>query len=168
MNVAVEHFQEMFFPLLLYSKFEDNQAIMAQELLKKLQLKDPEKYEDAWLFTDGMIRSAVTWIESWIHVIDLVAKLHKQEDNIGFRKLLTKQFEESQHEWCELDRMLIAMYKDHVADLYESFRSRDKCLVTKLVAFGRNLKLRADKQSLWAMTRERVATRCASCERAFV
>ena len=28
MNVAVDHFQEMFFPLLLYSKFEDNQTIM--------------------------------------------------------------------------------------------------------------------------------------------
>ena len=153
MNVAVDHFQEMFFPLLLYSKFEDNQAIMAQELLKKLQVKDPEKYADAWLFTDGMIRSAVTWIESWIHVIDLAAKLHKLEDHIGFRKLLTKQFEESQNEWCELDRVLIAMYKDHVADLYESFRSRDKCLVTKLVAFGRNLKLRADKLSLIVLTK---------------
>ena len=75
---------------------------MAQELLKKWQLKDPEKHEDTWLFTDGMIRSAVTWIESWIHVIDLAAKLHKQEDNIGFSKLLTNQFEESQHECVNL------------------------------------------------------------------
>lgn len=153
LNVANDHFQEMFFPLLLYSKFEGQQAVMAQELLRKLQAKEPEKYSDAWLFTDGMARSAATWIESWMHAIDSAVRLHKQGDSIGFRKVLTKEFERSQTAKCELDKLLLGIYKDYVANLHAAFKARDRDIVQKLIAFERNLKARAEKLSIIVLTK---------------
>ena len=163
-------FEQVFFALFLYSKLDvtpiperdsnsvdmdecntlnksqnnEDKVKAANEILAKLNLQYPEKFVDANLFANGMIKSAITWFEEWIHAIDNAAKYHKFEDYEKSNAILKKMFDKARIPTCELDNLFLKIFGNQLNDLSNAFKSNSEQLWPKLKVFYNRLKGQVD------------------------
>ncbi|OHT09624.1 hypothetical protein TRFO_21428 [Tritrichomonas foetus] len=121
-EIGVTNFEQVFFALFLYSKQEkDQKKTIAIEIMQKLQETNPVKFNDALIFSEGMVKSAVTWFEAWIHAIDTSAKYYKSRKFVESDSVLKQMFHEMKSPKCELDSLFLKMFGNTVIDCYHAF-----------------------------------------------
>ncbi|OHS99531.1 hypothetical protein TRFO_34038 [Tritrichomonas foetus] len=124
LEIGKTQFQSLFFTLQLYSRIKgDKKAEIALEMLSKMKEQNINVYNDAVLFSDGIIRSAVTWFEGWLHSIEYAAKSQKMGDYDYSIRILEERFEDTKTVKCELDRLFIKLFGDELREIYKLFQN---------------------------------------------
>ena len=101
------HFQALVFPLHLVIGSEDKQKrAIASDLLHNLSMKHRAIAEEADLFVDGLLRSAVTWYEMWMTRLDS-AFIESQRSYEEGTKMLKSLFDTRHHPKCKMDEMFV-------------------------------------------------------------
>ncbi|KAK8887129.1 hypothetical protein M9Y10_038167 [Tritrichomonas musculus] len=82
-KIGEDHFQDIFFPLKLYSTdtTSETRSKIASDILSFFKKAKADVYRDADLFTEGMIHSAITWFESWITTIESVIRIQSSSEH---------------------------------------------------------------------------------------
>lgn len=144
-KLGEDHFQEIFFPLELYSDDKSSLArsSIASKILSTFKLTKPILYSDADLFTDGMIRSATTWFESWSSTIENIIRLQNsskelnnetQHSNIALSRInknrnkemiiqiISNKLEEFDNPKCDLDHLFQQFYQSYANEVRNLYR----------------------------------------------
>jgi phosphatidylinositol kinase/protein kinase (PI-3 family) len=113
-SIGTTYFQEVFFPVSL-ARHDDSEPAAA--ILAILRQSHEVGIQDAELFSDGMIRSAVTWFESWKSSLEVASHSDSRHDMV-----LAARFDEFRHPRCEMDEYFIRQFSpivNHCQKLFE-------------------------------------------------
>lgn len=106
-----QHFQAVVYPLNLLSKVgTSNQIEVAKNILDLLGSQHPKTYSDAQLFIDGMLRSALSWSEIWITILNTASKAQQMNDIDSVISLIQKGFTMIENPQCEVDRAFLMQF----------------------------------------------------------
>jgi hypothetical protein len=101
-RIAGDFFEQLYYALSVYAD-----GGPAAELLAALRADAPAVAADADLFRDGMLRSAVTWFDSWMHALERIARGGLTRDFAGVVATLRRQAAATSAPRCELDRIFV-------------------------------------------------------------
>ncbi|OHT11231.1 PIKK family atypical protein kinase [Tritrichomonas foetus] len=103
------HFQALVFSLqLLIASVDKEKSAIASELFNKFGMKHSGLAEEAKILVDGLLRSAVTWYEKWMTLLD-AAFIESRRDYMSGTNMLKKLFASAKHPKCAMDRTFIKM-----------------------------------------------------------
>jgi phosphatidylinositol kinase/protein kinase (PI-3 family) len=88
----------------------------AAAILEVLRQSNEVASQDAELFSDGMIRSALTWFESWKSSLEVASHSDSRHDAV-----LAARFDEFRHPRCEMDEYFIRQFSGVVSDCQKLF-----------------------------------------------
>ena len=131
MEIGQTQFQSLYFTLNLYSRIrydsvnstkasneiDAERARIASEILLKMKDQNIDLFNDVELFTDGIIRSAITWFETWIHNIELAAKAQKLSTRSEVFSILDRCIESTSNPKCELDALFLRLFGNEVKEI---------------------------------------------------
>ena len=141
------YFQEIYFALNIYvdkklkSDSENNESEksrLAREILIKISYTHPKIANDAEIFINGMVHSAITWFELWIHHIEIASKL-KEKYPDKCNSILKNLFHHIEKPRCELDRLFINLYGDAVKNCLRLIEKGDESSLNLMWAKIRGL-----------------------------
>ena len=149
-ETGISNFQEIYFALNLYvsnNEFFDvvnkteRKSITAKSIIDKIKPFNIEAAADSELFIDGLIRSAMTWFEIWMHSIEETAKFPKNAHQI-----LHGLFASYQRPKCDLDRLFIKLYDSIIQQCMRNYEaSNDRIIWMNLKGLYNSLKERVNK-----------------------
>ncbi|KAH0787594.1 PIKK family atypical protein kinase [Histomonas meleagridis] len=94
--------------------------------------KHSEISNDAELFVEGMLRSAISWFEEWIVTLDCSSRFYKNEEYDKMDELLEKQFRNYDSPKCDFDRLFIRLYDPIIQQCKAHFRTHKKYSLRKM------------------------------------
>ncbi|OHT13142.1 hypothetical protein TRFO_16801 [Tritrichomonas foetus] len=151
------YFQEIYFALNLYIASKDEKSVIAQSIVDKIKPYNIEAAEDSNLLIDGLVRSALTWFEIWMHSIEEAVKYPQNSAQI-----LQDLFDSYNNPQCDLDELFVRLYDDVIQTCKRNFTPKNEKLVwNKLRALYNSLKDRVNKLSAVFLSKisERLCTK---------
>ncbi|OHS93779.1 hypothetical protein TRFO_11583 [Tritrichomonas foetus] len=163
-KIGEENFQQIYFPLKLYSldsssEMSTKRARIAKEILFIFRQKDIITFSDANLFSDGMIRAAITWFESWMTTIEKIMKCQKMGEPEKTVHILREQFIEYNNSQCDLDNLFKQLYQSVIKDIYNTFEIATQAAESKLLYLLKSLhqSLKEKMQKLSCIVLEKIS-----------
>lgn len=166
LQIGEHYFQEIYFALnLRRSDNNPDKSRVANEISAKLRKRKPAIAEDADMFIDAMVRSALTWYEVWLHDLESIAALRRSGNMELCQSALSNLLQTSHDPKCELDRAFLATYGATISScrqlLKDPSETAQKALWGRLVRMYESIKDRIGRMSVICLNKisEQVATK---------
>lgn len=103
-----DHFEAVVYPLSVISNIQNDREYQAKDVMNRLSLKNMNIFNDSKLFIDGMVKSAVSWCERWISILNSLNYAKGADEAL---KIINVLFNEKDENLCEFDLSLKHFHK---------------------------------------------------------